>query len=279
MPEKRAIEETKPRSEREARFHDTLAQTISISDCLIERFLREDSPATYLSDKLPRLRGNILRQIGDIRGKRVLVYGCGNDGAAVWFAKNGAAVDAIDVSEKSVINQQCIARKANVIVTAQVRDAHDTGLPSNEYDVIYGNAILHHLNIDRAQAEIYRLLKNEGLAIFREVMVGNMFLQIFRKITPSWRTPDEHPLTKEDLSMLGRNVSSVDISEYVLTLLPYLFIITIINNCLLSKIGIRKRIPISCSPWRFFDRIDLTLFRILPFLRHKAWLCLIVLRK
>lgn len=228
---------------------------------------------------MPRLRDNILKQIGDIRGKRVLVYGCGNDGAAVWFAKNGAIVDAIDVSEKSVINQQCMAQRANLIVTAQVRDAHDTGLPSNQYDIIYGNAILHHLNIGKARAEIYRLVKNEGLAVFREVMEGNMFLQIFRTMTPFWRTPDEHPLTKGDFSRLAHSFSSMEVSEYVLMLLPYFFIVRIINNCLLRTIGIEKEIPISRYLCRFFDRIDLTLFRILPFLKSKAWLCLITLRK
>ena len=228
---------------------------------------------------MPRLRDNILKQIGDIQGKRILVYGCGNDGAAVWFAKNGAIVDAIDVSEKSVINQQCMAQRANLILTTQVRDAHNTGLPSSQYDIIYGNAILHHLNIESAQAEIHRLLKNEGLAVFREVMEGNIFLQIFRKMTPFWRTPDEHPLTKRDFSLLARSFSSMEVSEYVLMLLPYFFIVRIINNCLQKAIGTEKAIPISCHLCRFFDRIDLTLFRILPLLKSKAWLCLITLKK
>lgn len=275
----RAIEEISPISEREAQFHDSVAQTISISDSLIERFLKEDSPATHLSDRLPRLRDNMLRQMGDIRGKRVLVYGCGNDGAAVWFARNGAIVDAIDISGKSVINQQCIARRANLVITAKVRDAHQTGLPSNEYDIVYGNAILHHLDIDKAQAEIYRLVKNGGLAIFREVMQGSIFSQIFRRITPFWRTPDEHPLTERDFSRLACKFSSAEISQYFLMLLPYLLIIRIINDCLLTKVGIKKRIPISPCLCRLFDRIDLTFFKILPWLRHKAWLCLIVLRK
>ena len=273
------MEKTDSRIHREANFHDKVAEMINIDDRIVACFLKQDSPAAYLSDRLPRLRDNILKQIGDVRNKRVLVYGCGNDGTAVWFAKNGAIVDAIDISERSIKNQQYISRITNLTFKVEVRDAHKTGLPGDEYDIIYGNAILHHLNIDEARTEVYRLLKGGGLAIFREVMAGNIFLQLFRKITPFWRTPDERPLTRRDFSRLAHTFSCVRVSEYVLTQLPYLFVVKIINNCLLKKVGIIRRIPVSRPLYRFCDKVDLTLFRLLPSLRYKAWICLVVLRK
>ena len=214
--------------------------------------------------------------LGENSGKRVLVYGCGNDHAAVWFSKSGYTVDAIDISPKSVENQKEIAKILGLKIRAIVMDAHSLDFQSNEYDIVYGNAILHHLELEKAMPEIVRVLKPGGKAVFRDVMAGNFFLKFFRFATPFWRTPDEHPLTGVDLDFISKSFLNCHISNYVLSGQPYFFFAREINRVILRKLKVKGRIPLHNSIWEKCDKLDRFLYRFFPFLKKQAWLCLII---
>jgi SAM-dependent methyltransferase len=231
-----------------------------------------------MADNLPRLKKTILQTLGDVRGKRVLVYGCGNDNAAIWFSKSGAEVDAIDISPKSVDNQKVIAAKLGLRMNAIIMDAHHLDLPSEEYDIVYGNAILHHLMLQEAVPEIVRVLKPEGKAVFRDVRSGNIFLRAFRFATPFWRTPDEHPLARSDFDMLAQRFSTCETTNYILSGLPYFGFARIMNYVILRRMGVKFRLPVREAIYERFDRLDTLLFRRIPSLQRHAWLCLIVLK-
>ena len=265
--------------EREVEFHDAIAEGIVIDSAAAHSLAEFDSPASYFANRLPRLKRTLLQAVAEPGGKKVLVYGCGNDNAAVWFAKSGASVDAIDISPKSVQNQITISRILDVRINAMVMDAHKLDLESAEYDIVYGNAILHHLDLQVAIPEVVRVLKPGGKAIFRDVMNGNILLQAFRRATPYWRTPDEQPLRKSDLVLLAKSFATLSESQYVLTAMPYLFAMRIINALVLRKLGIRLRLASSEKAYTAFDRLDTVLFRIAPILKTQAWLCLIVATK
>jgi len=265
--------------ENEAAYHDVIASKIKIDNKKAESFLSFDSPGSDLANRLPRLKQSLLKSLGDPNNKRVLVYGCGNDSAAVWFSKSGAKVDAIDISPKSVENQQLIADLLNLKINCKVMDAHNLELPSDEYDIVYGNAILHHLELQTAIPEIARVLKPDGKAVFRDVMNGNAFLRAFRFATPFWRTPDEHPLTANDFKFFALKFSKFEITEYILSGLPYFFFARIINAVLYKMLGLKLRILLHNSIYSNLDRLDEMLFRLMPILKSQAWLCLIVLTK
>jgi len=264
---------------KEAEFHDSIAEGIVIDKKMADEHYAYDSPASYIANRLPRLKEQLLNTLGNPLNKRVLVYGCGNDSAAIWFSKLGAIVDAIDISPKSVKNQQMIADLLGLKMNCIVMDANNLDLPSEEYDIVYGNAILHHLDIDKSSDEIAKVLKCGGKAVFRDVMRGNIFLQIFRIATPFWRTDDEHPLTLEDFTLIRKKFISCDIESYILSGLPYFFFAKIMNNVIFKKIGIRFRIPTRDTIYANFDRLDERIFSLLPFTRNKAWLCLVTLNK
>ncbi len=265
--------------EQEAAYHDSIAKRITIDIKKAKKFFAYDSPAAHIADRLPRLKQELLKALGNPKGKRVLVLGCGVDNAAIWFSKLGASVDSIDISPKSVENQRLVADLLNLEINSIVMDAHNLDFPSNEYDIVYGNAILHHLRLEDSIPEIVRVLKPDGRVVFRDVMRGNIFLRGFRLLTPFWRTPDEHPLKKSDLVFIGRMFASFESSQYILFGLPYFFFARIMNDVILKKMKIRKRFPMHNSIFAKFDRVDRVLFRLMPFLRNQAWLCLIVLTK
>jgi SAM-dependent methyltransferase len=263
----------------EVAFHDEIAERLEISDDLVQKLERFDTPAGRVANRLPRLRQHLNELLGDVAGKSVLIYGCGSDHAGLWFVRAGAEVDAIDISPESVENQKRIATKAGVKVNALVMDAHALDLPSDHYDLVYGNAVLHHLETQRAAHEILRVLRPGGRGIFRDVMSGGLFLRMFRRCTPFWRTPGEHPLTENDLAFFRKTFSECDVDYYVLSGLPYLFFVKIMNNVILRGMRIRMKVPASDSVYAGFDRIDDVLFRLMPMLKRLAWVCLIALTK
>jgi len=255
----------------ETLFHDAIYGRTQVDEFLVERLLGYTTPAGSFGERLPRLKYRVLDALGDVRHRRVLVYGCGDDCAALWFSKYGANVDAIDVSAKSIEIQKKLAAIARLTVNAIVMDGNDLDLPSHEYDFVYGNAILHHLRLSEAVPEIHRVLKPTGIAVFRDVMQGSLFVQIFRYLTPFLRTKDEHPLTPEDLILLSNSFNRCEIDHYIFSGQPYRFLVQNVNP-VLKKMKLSRRIPHSNAIYAKFDKLDCVLFRVMPFLRRQAWL-------
>ena len=94
--------------------------------------------------------------LGDIRGKQVLDLGCGCGKNTVCLVSRGAHVVAVDISEELV----CTARRRfaahSLSDRAQlvVGSAHALPVADASIDVIFGNAVLHHLDLSRAVIEI-----------------------------------------------------------------------------------------------------------------------------
>src|SRR3546814_9362268 len=70
--------------------------------------------------------------------------------------------------------------------------------PDDSFDLVFGSGIIHHLDIDRAFGEIARVLRPGGRAVFIEPLGLNPAIELYRRFTPSARTPAEHPLLRRD---------------------------------------------------------------------------------
>jgi SAM-dependent methyltransferase len=137
----------------------------------------------------------------DSAGKDVLDYGCGPGYLTKYLVEGGAtSVTGIDVSDGEIEQARERAEKNGVADRSRflVADAHATDFPDDSFDLIVGAAILHHLELRKALLEIRRILRPGGSAVFLEPMWHNPLLRIGRALTPSARTPDEHPLTVDD---------------------------------------------------------------------------------
>jgi len=143
-------------------------------------------------------------QLGDLRGKRVLDYGCGHGMASVVMARAGACVNAFDLSSEYVEEAERRADANGVSIEFQSADAEHLPYANESFDVIWGNAILHHLDIDQAAKELKRVLKPGGVAVFCEPWGGNPLLNFARQFLPypgKHRTVDELPLNRHALKM------------------------------------------------------------------------------
>ncbi|HET6573507.1 MAG TPA: class I SAM-dependent methyltransferase [Fimbriiglobus sp.] len=144
-------------------------------------------------------------KLGDLRGKRVLDYGCGHGMAAVVLARRGAAVTAFDLSPGYVREADERAAANGVAVRFVVADGECLPFADRSFDAVWGSAILHHLDLAKAAAELRRVLAPGGVAVFCEPWGGNPLLEFARRRLPypgKHRTPDERPLTTNDLAPL-----------------------------------------------------------------------------
>jgi SAM-dependent methyltransferase len=148
-----------------------------------------------------------LHDLYDPDGARVLDYGCGEGRFSFELLDRGAVhVTGFDISNTRIeaAQRRAVALGVDDRTRFLVADAHDTGLPGGSFDLIIGGDILHHLDIERAALELRRLLAPGGRALFVEPLVHHPLLRLGRRITPSARTVDEHPLTVDDWRMLDR---------------------------------------------------------------------------
>jgi ubiquinone/menaquinone biosynthesis C-methylase UbiE len=90
------------------------------------------------------------------------------------------------------------------VIDFLLMDAHFLGFADNYFDLVYGGAILHHLDIEIAIREIHRVLKPEGFMIFTEPLIHNPVLKLIRYLTPQTRTADEKPLGVMELRMIDQ---------------------------------------------------------------------------
>lgn len=192
--------------------------------------------------------------LGDLRGRQVLEYGCGLGEISTLLAKSGAKVTTFDLSSKSV--NTCRRRARLNHVDNQIRLAVATGenLPyaDESFEVIFGKAILHHLDADIGWREISRVLKPGGMAVFVEPMGMNPILNFARDHVPyPSKNPRgaDVPLNYSDIHKWGRGFGKFWYREIQLF------------SMLERGFGFGKN-------FTFFRRMDDFLLGHLPFLRR-----------
>ena len=100
------------------------------------------------------------------RNENVLEVGCGIGSDLIRFARNGANVTGIDLTERAIT----LARKRFSIYNLQaklmIEDAENLPFRDESFDLVYSFGVLHHTpNIQKAIDEIYRVLKKGKKAI------------------------------------------------------------------------------------------------------------------
>jgi SAM-dependent methyltransferase len=170
----------------------------------------------------------------------------------------------IDVSDIAIARarDRC-ALRGMASARFEVRDAEATGLPDASIDVAFGRGILHHLDLERACAELARLLRPGGVALFVEPLGHNPLLNRYRTRTPELRTVDEHPLLMRDIDAARRHFASVEATPYGLATL--------------AAVPLRAT-PVGRLAMRAGRGLDRVLLK-LPVLARNAWYTLLVMRR
>lgn len=198
------------RRQNESAFHDRWAEDLDPTQTLVDETF---TAITALENQY------ILSQFGDLRGKRVLDYGCGCAESGVYLAKLGARVVGVDVSAGMLRAAQALAAHHGVEIETRQVTGEAIPADSREFDLVYGNGVLHHVNLDLAIPELARVLRPEGKACFVEPLPYNPLINVYRRIAREVRTPDEKPLRLGDIDRFHGYFHEVSHREFWLTTL------------------------------------------------------------
>ena len=119
----------------------------------------------YRFDKL-RYLPNVVAFDG-YAGKKLLELGCGIGTDLVRFAKGGAEVTGVDLSETALGLAQKNARQAEVTMRLELANGEDMPFEDDAFDVVYGHGVLQYTaEPQKMVAECRRVLRSDGVAIF-----------------------------------------------------------------------------------------------------------------
>ena len=231
-------------------------------DARYEEETRTSAGKYYEVDASQRVYRGHLASVGS--GDRVLEYGCGVGSAAFDLAAAGAVVTGIDISPVAIskANAEAVERGVETVRFVEM-DAEALHIDDASVDVVCGSGILHHLDLDRATAEIQRVLRPGGWAVFKEPLGANPLINLYRRLTPGMRTPDEHPLVDHDFDRMEQRFDSVDVECF--------------NLVALAGVPFR-RLPGGRRIVEVLHAADRWIFARVPPLRRWAWIAVIRLQ-
>ena len=242
--------DTNERLEREKSFHN-------------ERFGGSDSERTparkyYSANKHAKEKFvAIIASLCD--GSRLLEYGCGTGEHSKQWNDLGAVVTGIDISDEGVKVATQNSRDKGFDAKYFVMDAENTDFNDSSFDLVVGEGILHHLDLEKCYSELARVCAKDGHIVFFEPLGHNPIINIYRALTPKMRTEDEHPLKMRDIDLLDNYFDIVECEYFAFfTLLSVPFVRTRFFNQLHNV----------------FKRID-ELVLSLPLLKRCAWLVVV----
>jgi len=139
------------------------------------------------------------------QGKKVLEIG--STAWRGWLENNSilpSSLTCINISEAELQAGIDSAVSSNNNPDFILMDAHDLQFEDETFDFVYGDAILHHLNMVPALDEIFRVLKPNGKILFVEPLDINPVGKIVRSLTKKARTADEQPLRLCDITEIKK---------------------------------------------------------------------------
>lgn len=206
----------------------------------------------------------------------LLDFGCGDGVPSICYAKIGYEVYGFDISPKNIERAQQLAHKYDLDSKTHfsVSIAEELDFPDESFSVIAGIDILHHVEIERAIAECFRVLKKGGIAVFHEPVRAPVFDRLRESRLGLWLFPrivsvdthiteDERKLTKEDVQLLQKHFPVV--LEERFYLLAHL-------NRFIRKFSTGGALQV-------FPKLDYYIVRAFPFMKPFGGIAVFVLRK
>jgi ubiquinone/menaquinone biosynthesis C-methylase UbiE len=260
--------------QREQDFHDQWASTIDVDGIRVSDY--------FEACTAPENRF-ILRQLGDVRGKRLLDLGCGAGENSVYFAQRGADCVASDYSPGMVNVALKLAASNGVKVEGKVINAMAIDYPDHSFDIVYAANLLHHIPDPMVTIrEIHRVLKPGGKMCFWDPLRHNPVINVYRRIATEVRTEDETPLHINIVRQVQRLFGQTQYDTFWIATLWIFLQFYLIEKVNPNKERYWKKIILEqdrlAKTHRRLERIDRGLKRI-PGMKRMAWNLAVVATK
>lgn len=147
--------------------------------------------APWMSDSCVKNQIGFMEQnLKNVKGKRLLDYGCGDAQVSFYFYQKGAIVDLADISDDLIIWLKSKYKDYTDINIFQAATPQDIPDDNGLYDIIAANCLFHHI-----QPELW----NSFLKGFSNILKKDGFLVI-----SGWDETDEF-LKKEQIAAFTNN--------------------------------------------------------------------------
>ncbi len=116
-----------------------------------------------------------LSLLGNVKGKKILDFGCGSGIYAKLLTKRGAKVKGFDISK----NMLAIAKRENPKLDLRLGSGYK--IPFKEkFDIVQGSLVLDYLkNWDKVFKEVKKVLNKKGIFVFS---IGNPVSEVTKKV-------------------------------------------------------------------------------------------------
>ena len=201
--------------------------------------------------------------LGDIEGKKLLEIGCGSGFQTIELCKKGAYVTAVDISEESIKAVKRLSKKYDVKnLEIKKMSAESLEFPDNYFDYAYINCTLMHTDKEKVLKECLRVIKPNGLLVFKETLKHWLFAFPYRLLSPYRKTKPNYITLNDVRKLKARH------KEFYLFSTFFLFLFYVFKN---------KKVPYKI--FNILSKIDDYLLKALPLLRNISWVTVAYIRK
>ena len=176
-----------------------------------DKIYSDNSTISWISEDDQTLTA-VIKHFGNVKGKKVLDLGCGDGSTSLFFARQGANVVAVDISEVAINKLSQFCQQNNIPNVAAIKaSAFEIG-ELEQFDFVFGNMILHHLEPFGVFSDVLRKsIVSGGKAFFHENSAFSDVLIWFRNNLvgkygiPKYGDDDEFPLMPKEVKLLENN--------------------------------------------------------------------------
>jgi ubiquinone/menaquinone biosynthesis C-methylase UbiE len=178
-------------------------------------------------------------------GMKVLEIGCGTGFFTQEIIKKHVKLTAIDISPELIEVAKNIIIDTNLEFV--IENAYKMTFPDHTFDAVIGSSVIHHLDVDLALNEFYRVLKPGGFIAFTEPNMLNPQIALKRNIPvikkAMGNSPDETAFfiwsIKKKLKKAGFSVIEIVPFDFLHPKIPKKLI-----NILLPLTALAEKIPL-----------------------------------
>jgi SAM-dependent methyltransferase len=200
-----------------ARLPEDLAERIRREAAENDEIYRRRTPDNLDLSRVHYFHSQMLnwaiRQLGDLKGKRILDIGIGDGFSSALMALAGAQVSGIDVSTAALTRATDLAQRYQLDLDLQEMPGEDLRFEDGAFDGILCVSAYHHMDQERAASEFARVLRQGGRLVMIDPLATNPPAWLYRHIGGLFNresTSKETPLRVSDLRILQEHFGNVE---------------------------------------------------------------------
>lgn len=159
-------------------------------------------------------RKEALEKIGDVRGLRVLDYGCGSGTLGMYLSACGADVWGFDLSGEATKAASEAAQRYGLSAQFEQMDAEALRYPGEFFDLVVGFGVLHHvIKYSGASFHLLRVMKSGARAVFVESLWDNPLINFVRRFTTTDAEAGDAALTEAGLREFSQGFHGLQLEK------------------------------------------------------------------